>query len=207
MSKYYKENRNTKLYEFSKSKTDKSYRINKINKTNALLITFFLLTCVLFVSGCIDQGHDHGHDNAINDTNVTTKSGFEKITITDSLGRTVEVPKNPKRIAISGSGSGRYFGYLKQTDNIVAVDVLESSMQKWDKEDGEIRPYMIANPEIRNNPILGTARGVVDSERLACSIAGYCIYGRVQPRCRKNGRFCTRKNRNSGSCFLFRRLC
>ncbi|NLI62759.1 MAG: iron ABC transporter substrate-binding protein [Methanosarcinaceae archaeon] len=138
-----------------------------------LLAVIFLTACLCFAAGCIDNGHDHDHDHdhAANET----KTG-EKMTVVDSLGRTVEVPKNPSKIAISGSGSGRYFGYLKQMHKIIAVDYQESSQLGYRKE---TRPYMIANPYVKDKPILGTSKGAVDSERLLAAspelvfMAGY----------------------------------
>jgi len=85
------------------------------------------------------------------------------ITITDSAGRVVVVPDNPERIAVSGSGSTRYFAYLNVTDRLVAIDYQDSSLLNFDKD---VRPYMLAHPEIKNLPALGTAKGVVDAEKL-----------------------------------------
>jgi len=112
-----------------------------------------ILLCFCVVALCLCAGCVSTPDEIDNGT----------ITITDSAGRVVVVPDNPERIAVSGSGSTRYFAYLNVTDRLVAIDYQDSSLLNFDKD---VRPYMLAHPEIKNLPALGTAKGVVDAEKL-----------------------------------------
>ena len=113
------------------------------------LFTVLLLLALVCVSaGCVTSPAD---------------SGDGMITITDSAGRVVVVPDNPERIAVSGSGSTRYFAYLNVTDRLVAIDYQDSSLLNFDND---VRPYMLAHPEIKDLPALGSAKGVVDAEKL-----------------------------------------
>ncbi|MEA5037796.1 hypothetical protein SDC9_31796 [bioreactor metagenome] len=118
-----------------------------MKKLFALLLVFVIaLACMS--AGCVTSPED---------------SGDGTITITDSAGRVVVVPDNPQKIAVSGSGSSRYFAYLNVTDRMIAIDYQDSNLLA---STGESRPYMIANPTIKELPVLGTAKGVVDAERL-----------------------------------------
>ncbi len=113
-----------------------------------ILLLLLALTLVCVSAGCVSTPEETGDGT---------------ITITDAAGRVVTVPDNPQRIAVSGSGSSRYFAYLNVTDRLVAIDYQDSSLLV---RDGETRPYMIAHPEIKELPALGTAKGVVDAEKL-----------------------------------------
>lgn len=121
---------------------------NFVLKTGIFAV-LILLTVAPF-SGCLGDS-----DNK--DANKET------ITITDAFGRTVEVPDNPDRIAVSGSGSMRFFVYLGVVDRVIAVDYQDSGS-------GFVlldhRPYSLAHPEIKDRPFLGTGMAVVDAERL-----------------------------------------
>ncbi len=112
------------------------------------LLLLFVLALVCVSAGCVSTPEEVGDGT---------------ITITDSGGRVVVVPDNPERIALSGSGSTRYFGYLNVTDRIIAIDFQDSNLLT---SSSEVRPYMLVHPEIKEHPILGTAKGVVDAEKL-----------------------------------------
>ena len=116
------------------------------------LIGFLILTIMLSISlsGCIDNSDGEGNES-------------DKITIIDAFGRTVTLPDNPQKIAVSGSGSMRYFVYLEISDRAIAVDYQDSGSYVLKNDN---RPYSIAHPEIRDNPMLGTSKGAVDAERL-----------------------------------------
>ena len=130
-------------------------------KKHFTLLLLFVLALVCVSAGCVSTPQEAGDGT---------------ITITDSGGRVVIVPDNPGKIAVSGSGSTRYFGYLNVTDRIIAVDYLDSNLLK---SSSEVRPYMLVHPEIKEHPILGTAKGVVDAEKLLAAnpdilfMAGY----------------------------------
>lgn len=75
-------------------------------------------------------------------------------TITDALGRTVELPKTIDRVLASGPGCLRLLTYLQAQEMVVAVDDLETRQQLF-----KARPYAIANPQFQNKPIFGEFRG------------------------------------------------
>lgn len=121
---------------------------NSIQK--ALILTVLLLLMIVPFSGCLgNTGNENGNK--------------ETIPIADAFGRTVDVPDNPGKIAVSGSGSMRYFVYLDVVDRVVAVDYQDNSSNLMPKDK---RPYALAHPEIKEKPLLGTSKGVVDAEKL-----------------------------------------
>ncbi len=78
-----------------------------ILKSAATLLLCFFVVALCLCAGCVGTVNEPGDGT---------------ITITDSAGREVVVPDNPDRIAVSGSGSSRYFAYLNVTDRIAAID-------------------------------------------------------------------------------------
>lgn len=97
------------------------------------------------------------------------------VTITDAFGRDVTIPENPKKIAVVGSGSMRYFVYLRiDLDDVCAVDYQDS---KLNIQTVNVRPYALANPEILEIPEVGAAKGVVDNEKLLMSGAEILFMG------------------------------
>ncbi len=129
---------------------------------------FILLGCVFVVFLCISAG-------CISTPTTTPNETPHTITITDAFGREVTIPDNPQKIAVSGSGSMRYFVYLDlDLDRIVAVDYQDSSLFT---RENELRPYLLANPEIKNRAELGSAMAVVDNEKLLASGAEVLFMG------------------------------
>ncbi|MCZ0860254.1 ABC transporter substrate-binding protein [Methanocorpusculum sp. MG] len=129
---------------------------------------FILLGCVFVVFLCISAG-------CISTPTTTSNETPHTITITDAFGREVTIPDNPQKIAVSGSGSMRYFVYLDlDLDRIVAVDYQDSSLFT---RENELRPYLLANPEIKNRAELGSAMAVVDNEKLLASGAEVLFMG------------------------------
>jgi len=125
----------------------------KINKHIIILSVFFVSVLCLF-SGCIDEPPEE-------------KENF--IEITDSAGRVVSIPENPERIAVSGSGSMRYFVYLDiDLEKVAIVDFLDSKDHVWARE---TRPYILARPEILKKDPIGSSGASVDNEKLLASNA------------------------------------
>lgn len=110
-----------------------------------------LVIASTFFAGCMDSSSTSQNVSNNNDT----------ITVTDSLGRTVEVPKSPGYVICSGSGALRYLTYLEAHDRIVAVDSIETEGSKFDA-----RPYAIANPQFKEYPVFGEFRGNDDPEKI-----------------------------------------
>lgn len=115
----------------------------------------FVITSLVIVSilcaGCMDNSSTSQNVSNNNDT----------ITVTDALGRTVEVPKSPDHVICSGSGALRYLTYLEAQDRIVAVDSIETERSKFDA-----RPYALANPQFKEYPVFGEFRGNDDPEKI-----------------------------------------
>jgi iron complex transport system substrate-binding protein len=74
--------------------------------------------------------------------------------IQDAAHRTVEVPESINRCICSGSGCLRLLTYLQAQDKIVAVDSAETKKRAIDA-----RPYALANPEFKQQPLFGEFRG------------------------------------------------
>ncbi|RLI72423.1 iron ABC transporter substrate-binding protein [Archaeoglobales archaeon] len=94
------------------------------------LVSLALIACVLV--GCTQE-----------------KKVEEKITVTDMLGRSVEVPKEVNKIVCIGPGALRLIVYLEMTNKVVGV---EDAEKKWSPYG---RPYRIAHPELADLPTIG----------------------------------------------------
>jgi iron complex transport system substrate-binding protein len=112
-----------------------------------LLIVAFIAVC-----GCTGAGS----------APELSQESREMITITDSLGRTVTVPKDPASVVCSGAGCLRYLTYLQEQGRIVGVDDIELRETVFDA-----RPYALANPQFRALPLIGEFRGNDDPEKIA----------------------------------------
>lgn len=124
-----------------------------------------ILICVTVFLICLSAG-------CVGESNENTSG---TITVTDAFGRVVTAPDNPEKIAVSGSGSMRYFVYLNvDLDRIVAVDFQDSNLFS---RATEVRPYLLANPKIKQHEALGSAMAVVDTERLLASGAEVLFMG------------------------------
>ncbi|NCD24714.1 MAG: iron ABC transporter substrate-binding protein [Deltaproteobacteria bacterium] len=75
-------------------------------------------------------------------------------TVTDAMGRAVEIPDRVERVICSGSGCLRLLAYLQAQDLVVAVDDIETKRNQFDA-----RPYALASPRLKTMPIFGQFRG------------------------------------------------
>ncbi len=75
-------------------------------------------------------------------------------TITDALGRQVEVPDQITHLVCSGSGCPRLLTYLQVQHMLVGVDEGETRKRVFDA-----RPYAFANPWLRELPMTGLQGG------------------------------------------------
>ncbi|WP_319581787.1 iron ABC transporter substrate-binding protein [uncultured Pseudodesulfovibrio sp.] len=85
---------------------------------------------------------------------VTIPASGSARSLTDSSGRTNDIPDKVDRVICSGPGALRLLTYLQAQDRIVAVDDAESTQGKFDA-----RPYALANPQFMKLPIFGEFRG------------------------------------------------
>ncbi len=126
-----------------------------------LLVLALVVACAS--AGCVgssseaDAGDESGHKAA---ESSEVGSGKEMITITDGLGRTVTVPKNPDKVVCQGAGALRYLCYLEVQDAVVGVEDIEL------RKDENRRPYAIANPWLQEMPLIGEFRGKTDPEKI-----------------------------------------
>lgn len=123
----------------------------KIKYPYKIFITTSLVIVSILCAGCMDNSSNNHNISKNNDT----------ITVTDFLGRTVEVPKSPDHVICSGPGALRYLSYLEAQDKIVAVDSIETEESKFDA-----RPYALANPQFKKYPVFGEFRGNDDPEKI-----------------------------------------
>jgi len=75
-------------------------------------------------------------------------SAKETIEITDTVGREVTIPKDPKRIICISPGTLRLIIYVGAKGRVVGVEDIESANPKT-------RPYWIANTELGRLPSIG----------------------------------------------------
>ena len=80
-------------------------------------------------------------------------------TIKDAAGREVTVPAKVNRVICSGPGALRLLTYLGAQNLIVAVDDIEVKRNRFDA-----RPYALANPGFKTQPIFGEFRGFDNPE-------------------------------------------
>ena len=69
-------------------------------------------------------------------------------TVKDMAGRTVTLSAEPQRIICVGPGALRLITYLKSLDRVVGIESMEKQFPTG-------RPYWIANPQLKNLPIIG----------------------------------------------------
>ena len=132
-----------------------------MKKNLSIILAVAAMFAVVLTAGCV--------------TTDTPQSGEGMVTITDAFGREVTIPENPEKIAVVGSGSMRYFVYLDvDLDDVCAVDFQDSALNT---EAVNHRPYSLANPEIKEIPEVGAAKGVVDNEKLLMSGADILFMG------------------------------
>ena len=81
-------------------------------------------------------------------------SSAQSKTVSDAMGRVVEVPPSIDAVICSGPGCLRLLTYLQVESLVVAVDDMEGKRRKYDA-----RPYAIANPQYREKPLFGEFRG------------------------------------------------
>ncbi|HJJ53999.1 MAG TPA: ABC transporter substrate-binding protein [Methanocorpusculum sp.] len=122
-------------------------------KKSGIFLVLLCITAFCCCPGCIESGNGQSDEGMI--------------TITDALGRTVTIPDNPEKIAVSGSGALRYFVYLGvDLDRVVIVDYGDCNDTTTI---GDSRPYRLAHPEMLTIPVLGSKCSDVDAEKLIAS--------------------------------------
>lgn len=137
-------------------------------KSKKVIFIGILILALIASSGCTGESGpgEKAGDNAPAEAAGTT-TGTSKltepagITITDGLGRNVSIPDDVKSVVCSGAGCLRYLVYLQAQDLVVGVDSIEKQENSM-----EGRPYALANPQLKDYPLIGEARGKDDPEKI-----------------------------------------
>ncbi len=141
-------------------KRDLSIKLRKI------ILIGLLIVSLIVASGCTSKSTSGGKNNeglASSAGNTSTDKVAESpgITITDGVGRNVTIPENVSKVVCSGAGCLRYLVYLQAQNNVVGVDGIEK-----EKSESEGRPYALANPQLKDYPLIGEFRGKDDPEKI-----------------------------------------
>ncbi|AKB52119.1 Iron(III) dicitrate-binding protein [Methanosarcina barkeri str. Wiesmoor] len=140
-------------------------KINHNNKLYKIILIGLLVAALVVTSGCTDKSTSG--DNGSSPSEASGVSGADKAaesgesTITDGFGREVTIPENVERVVCSGAGCLRYLVYLQAQDDVVGVDSLEKEESAF-----EGRPYALANPQLKDYPLIGEFRGNDDPEKI-----------------------------------------
>jgi iron complex transport system substrate-binding protein len=141
-------------------------KISPCIKLKKIIFIGVLIAALIVTSGCTDTSSEDVEGEApVESAGITTGTDelaeSAGITITDGFGRDVTIPENVGSVVCSGAGSLRYLVYLQAQDLVVGVDSLE-------KKEAEIegRPYALANPQLKDYPLIGEFRGKDDPEKI-----------------------------------------
>ncbi len=143
-------------------------KISPCIKLTKIIFIGVLIAALIVTSGCTSKStpvEDEESVSPAESAGITT--GTDELaesagtTITDGFGRSVTIPENVEEVVCSGAGSLRYLVYLQAQDRVVGVDSLE-------KKEAEIegRPYALANPQLKDYPLIGEFRGNDDPEKI-----------------------------------------
>ena len=136
-------------------------------KCKKIIFTGILILTLIASSGCTGESSPAENMGGAVPAEVAGSAGTAEltestgVTVTDGFGRTVSIPEDVKSVVCSGAGSLRYLAYLQAQDLVVGVDSLEKQEAKI-----EGRPYVLANPQLKNYPLIGEARGKDDPEKI-----------------------------------------
>jgi iron complex transport system substrate-binding protein len=137
-------------------------------KFKKIIFIGILILTLIASSGC--TGESSPAENTKNETPAEdegTVTGSDEltesaeITITDGCGREVTIPANVESVICSGAGCLRYLVYLQAQDLIIGVDSIELEESEY-----EGRPYALANPQLKDYPLIGEFRGKDDPEKI-----------------------------------------
>lgn len=130
-------------------------KISPCIKLTTIIFIGVLIAALIVSSGCTSKS------TPVEDEESAASAESAGTAITDGFGRSVTIPENVDEVVCSGAGSLRYLVYLQAQDRVVGVDSLE-------KKEAEIegRPYALANPQLKDYPLIGEFRGNDDPEKI-----------------------------------------
>ncbi|MFT4891871.1 MAG: iron complex transport system substrate-binding protein [Halobacteriales archaeon] len=112
---------------------------------------------VLGTAGCLGEALPDGSTATTTEPSGTgssraTTRRVDEGTVTDATGRTVDLPGSIEDVVAVGPGALNLVAYLDAVDMVIGVEGNEHS---W----GKNIPYNVANPELRELPIVGPHKG------------------------------------------------
>ncbi|MBN2549196.1 MAG: iron ABC transporter substrate-binding protein [Anaerolineales bacterium] len=115
------------------------------------LIAFILLVTLALpaLSACSTATTPTPQETAATEVTAATEApAAENVTVTDLLGRQVDIPAEVRRIVAIGPGALRLYVYAGNLDYVVGVE-------EWETGDAGGKTYMLANPDLAKLPIIG----------------------------------------------------
>ncbi|HII92387.1 MAG TPA: iron ABC transporter substrate-binding protein [Methanosarcina sp.] len=142
-------------------------KFDRGNKLYTIIFIGVLIAALVVASGCADKSASDKNQEGSSPSEASGASGADKaaesgeLTLTDGFGREVTIPESVEQVVCSGAGCLRYLVYLQAQDYVVGVDSIEK-----EKSEFEGRPYALANPQLKNYPLIGEFRGKDDPEKI-----------------------------------------
>ncbi|MDW5549098.1 iron ABC transporter substrate-binding protein [Methanosarcina sp.] len=137
------------------------------NNLYKIIFIGVLIAALVVASGCADKSASDKNQEGSSPSEASGASGADKaaesgeLTLTDGFGREVTIPESVEQVVCSGAGCLRYLVYLQAQDYVVGVDSIEK-----EKSEVEGRPYVLANPQLKDYPLIGEFRGKDDPEKI-----------------------------------------
>ena len=103
-------------------------------KLLAAIFAAMLAIGVFALAGCSQSSSSSAASSTASSSAASSSadsSAAATQTITDMVGRTVEVPANPQKIIGVGSSSLRMISYLQATDKVAGVELGEQDLRAW----------------------------------------------------------------------------
>jgi iron complex transport system substrate-binding protein len=124
-----------------------------MSKKNILLLISLLIIFILV--GCNTESSTDPN------TETSSTSDSQNISITDMVGRNIILDSPSKRIVAIGPGALRLFCYVGDVENLVGIEQIEKKYPMG-------RPYAIANPSLTNIEVIGPGgpNNLPDPEKL-----------------------------------------
>jgi len=140
------------------------------NNLYKIIFIGVLIAALVVASGCADKSASDKNQEGSSPSEASEASGASgadkaaesgELTLTDGFGREVTIPESVEQVVCSGAGCLRYLVYLQAQDYVVGVDSIEK-----EKSEVEGRPYVLANPQLKDYPLIGEFRGKDDPEKI-----------------------------------------
>jgi iron complex transport system substrate-binding protein len=140
------------------------------NNLYKIIFIGVLIAALVVASGCADKSASDKNQEGSSPSEASEASGVSdadkaaesgELTLTDGFGREVTIPESVEQVVCSGAGCLRYLVYLQAQDYVVGVDSIEK-----EKSEVEGRPYVLANPQLKDYPLIGEFRGKDDPEKI-----------------------------------------